>query len=138
MRLLSKAYYYMFYRFYKLFEAAPSRWWSEGKAGAAMTLMIIFLLFTIEGYYSISTRKNIIPENSGKLFVGALAFIIGVINYFIFAHNHRWQDIVLDFEKHSESCQRIGKLLFWFLILFIFVNMVYMFYLTSQINWSRD
>jgi hypothetical protein len=138
MKVLSKVYYYIFYRFYKLFDSAPSRWWSEGKAGAAMTLMTIFLVFTIEGYYSISTRKNIIPENNGKLIVSVLAFVIGAINYFIFAHNQRWQNIVLDFEKHSESCQRVGKLLFWFVILFLFVNMVYMFYLTSQIDWEND
>jgi len=131
-----KCYYYLFYRFYKLSEAAPSRWWSEWKAGAALTVMIFLILAVIEGYYSIITYKDIIPEKNGKLIVGAIAGSIGLMNYFIFAHREQWKSIISCFDKLPAKKQRTGKMLFWLFVIGVLGNLVFMFYLMSQIDWQ--
>jgi hypothetical protein len=137
MKMIRTFYYYLFYRFYKLSELAPSRWWSEGKAGAALTIIIIIVLFTVLQFYSFITYKDIIPEKNGKLIVGFIAGFIGLTNYFIFAHNNQWKSIVLHFDDLPKQKLRIGEMFFWIFIVGVLVSFIYVFYVLDWQHWRE-
>jgi len=48
MRMIMRAYDYVFYTFYRFWEIVPSRWWSEWKAG--VTLEVFFSAWTWNWY----------------------------------------------------------------------------------------
>jgi hypothetical protein len=135
MLKLRTFYYYLFYKFYKLSEAAPSRWWSEGKAGGAMTILAIFFVFTVAGYVMVFTKKDILPDDGWWIIIG-VGGGIGLLNYFIFAHNNQWREIINQFDSLPKKQQQYGSLLFWFILIGCLLNLIIMFYLMSQVDWQ--
>lgn len=125
MEKLVNCYYYLFYRFYKLSEAAPSRWWSEWKAGLIMALIVPIIITMGIGYYEIYFKSELLSDNARKIMAYILGGGSGIMNYFIFVHRDQWKSIISRFDKLPVKKQRIGKLLFalfvvWFLGAFIF------------------
>lgn len=136
MKTIKQYYYYLFYNFYLLFEAAPSRWLSYWKATAAMTILAVYIFAVFEGYFLVITKIDLFSENAIwiMVLVGASA---GLLNYFIFIHDDQWQIIITIFDDLSMKKRRLGRLLFLVFIMFVFFSLVYMFYLMSKIDWSN-
>ena len=132
MSKLLTGYYYLFYRFYKLFEAAPSRWWSEWKAGAVMTVLLPFIVVTLIGYYENLSNSEIMSNNFRKWMAIILGGVSGIVNYLMLAHHEQWKSIIFRFDQLSEKKQMIGKLVFWVFLAVMIFNIVYYLYLMSQ------
>ena len=66
---------------YRFAENAPSRWWSEWKAMLSVIVLEIMLLMTLEGYFSIIFKHDIVPGYDNLVTI-TQAVVITVFNYF--------------------------------------------------------
>ncbi len=136
MRYVKKAYYYLFYKLFKWYECGPSIWWSDWKAVLSIDVLCIFIGISIVTYYTIFIDRYF-RVGDGKFFLMVYIFLIATPNYFIFNHRNRWKYIVKEFEKLPKRKNEIGGWIVLVIILLIITNMVYAFFLMSQIDWSR-
>lgn len=137
MGIIKSAYNYFFYKLYRSFEGAPSRWLSEWKASLSMDILIVFVLISLSGYYTIFTKKELIPDNYYKLVIWIVGLLIASINYFIFNHRNSWQSIVAKFDRLPNKMNKRGTLVVWSIVLLILLNLIFMYYLLSQIDWKN-
>jgi hypothetical protein len=120
---------------YRLAENAPSRWWSEWKATLSLSVLEIMLLMSLEGYFSIIFKNDIVPGDDNFVTI-TQAVVIGIFNYYFFLHKDKWKMYVKELDKQSRRQQFIGGLVVWSLVFLILANLILMFYLMSRINWS--
>lgn len=136
MKKIKKAYHYLFYKFYKWYEDAPFVWWSEWKASLSIDLVLYFIIISIFLYYKIFFNRFIhLSENNTDAIV--LVLIVGGINYFIFHHQNKWKKIVKEFDQLSIKKNRIGGWLVTGFVCLIIANMIFAFYLMSQVDWTK-
>ncbi|SDZ97322.1 hypothetical protein SAMN05660909_00396 [Chitinophaga terrae (ex Kim and Jung 2007)] len=133
--MLKHYYWYFFYKMYRLAENAPSRWWSEWKAILFVSVLEIVALMTLEGYFSIIFKHDILPGYDNLVTI-LPAVVVTLFNYFFFLHHNRWKSYIKELDKQSSKQQLIGGLIVWSLVFLIFANLVFMFFLMSRINWS--
>lgn len=133
---IKKAYYYLFYKFYKMSEAAPSRWMSDWKAGICIIALEIWLLMSVGIYFSVFTKQSMELELSNPIVLMPLIIILA-LNYFLFVHTDVWKDYVKEFDKLPKKKNRIGSWIVLGIVLFVIVNLIFSFYLMSRIDWSQ-
>lgn len=136
MHKIKRAYYYLFYKFYKMSEAAPSRWWSEWKASLALDMVIFFFIFSLLIYYAvfINPYTNVGGETETIVILGIM---ILVPNYFVFHHRDQWKEIVSEFDQLPKRTNRIGSWIVFGVVMLVIANLVFAFYLMSQVDWSQ-
>jgi hypothetical protein len=133
---MKQAYYYLFYKFYRMSEAAPSRWWSEWKASLALDALIGFFIFSLLIYYKVLI--NPYTHIGGKTeTIIVMGILILIPNYFIFHHGDYWKVIVAEFDQLPKKKNRIGSWIVFGVVLFVIANLIFSFYLMSQIDWSQ-
>lgn len=132
MEKMKRVYYYLFYKFYKMSEAAPSRWWSDWKASLALIVLKIWFIVSILIYYKIFLNPNadIIGSEISWIF---LVIIISLIDYFTFHHRDQWKEIVAMFDQLPKKQNRIGSWIVLGVVLFVIANLIFSFYLYYQI-----
>lgn len=134
--MLKRAYYYVFYKLYKMSEAAPSKWLSDWKASLAIDVLLFFFLFSVTIYYKIFVNRYFSLDN--KFGVGIIYVLFIVIpNYFIFHHKDQWKDIVAEFDQLPKKKNLIGSWIVFGVVLLVIANLIFSFYLMSQIDWSQ-
>ena len=132
---LKKLYYYLYYKLYKLSEAAPSRWLSDWKAELAIDILEGFFIFSLLTYYTVFVNRHFQIPNS---FIIIMFYILTIAlpNYFIFHRRDQWKSIVHEFDKIPKNKNRIGGWIVFIIILLVIANLVFAFYQMSQINWK--
>lgn len=133
--MLKRAYYYLFYKFYKISEAAPSRWLSEWKASLAIDVLVLFILFSGVNYYNVFIDKTLAFDNK-LLFAFLYIALIAMPNYFIFNHRNKWKEIVVEFDKRPNSFNRTGSWLVTLFVIIVIANLCFSFYLMSLVDWG--
>ncbi len=133
---LKKAYCYLFYKFYKLFETSPFKWSSEWKTSFCISILEAMLVMTFDGYYTIVTKKEVFSGNPLPMAIVLIAVVYG-FNYYVFHHNDRWREYVKEFNKWSKKKNSIGSLIALLVVLLIITNLIFVYYLMSQIDWSK-
>ena len=131
--MIKKAYHYLFYKLYKFSEAAPSRWLSDWKAELALDMLWLFLCLSVFVYYTVFT-KQVVNFGDGKFVSILLIIFISLPNYFLFHHKNQWKKIVQKFDKLPKRANRIGGGLVLSFVLFVITNLIFSFYLMSQIK----
>lgn len=134
---IKKGYYYLFYKLYKFSEAAPSKWWSEWKASLVIDVLIYLLLLSAGGYYSIITKKDMLPIANPKFVIFLIVIGVVSINYFIFNYQDKWRIYVAEFDRWGKLKNRLGGLIVLLIIFLVVANLIFMFYLLSQIDWKQ-
>lgn len=137
--MIKKAYYYFFYKIYKSIEYTSEElggaFWTDFKAGLAIAALEIWLLLSIGNYFSVVTKKN--EELSITMPVVYIpVLILFILNYFSFMHNDKWKEYNRKFDQLPKSTNIIGTWIVVGIIVFIIGNLIYSFYLMSQIDWS--
>ena len=133
---IKKIYSYIFYKLYKFSEAAPSKWWSDWKALIALEALEVWLIISIFIYYDVITKKEL-PDDKTIVLVGVFIIIIlSLIKYFVFYHKDQWKIYVKEYDKLSKRQNKIGSALVIILIILILCNLIFSFFLMSQINWE--
>ncbi|THV62928.1 hypothetical protein [Chryseobacterium candidae] len=125
--LIKKAYYYLFYKFYKMSASAPSKWWSEGKASMAIGVLEIWTIISILIYY-----KILIDPSSNIMGTTIIWFIIiiaiTIADYYIFHHKNKWKNIISEFDKLPRKKNILGSWIVFGLVLLITGNFIFSFY----------
>ena len=131
---LTKAYYYFFYKLYKWI--GEENGWADWKASLAMDALIFFFLFSFIIYTDVFINPNLNLGND-YLLTGIFILIIVVPNYFIFNHKDQWKGIIKEFDKLPERKDNIGGAIVFAVLLFIIGNLIFSFYLMSQVDWAQ-
>ncbi len=133
MEKLKNAYYYLFYKIYKFSEAAPAKWGSDWKAGISIIALEIWFLLALICYYNVLVDRYFQLRKSHFIIAG---MIIIVSNYFAFFYTDVWKDYVKKFDALPKKINRIGSWIVFGIVILVIVNLVFAFYLMSQVNWS--
>ena len=129
---MKRAYYYLFYKFYKLAESSPSRWLSDWKAGVCIIALELFLISSIANYFVFFVDKSLhLAELSNW---GLIICVLAVVtpNYIAFLHTDTWKDYVMEFDRLPKKKNRIGGWIILGVVLFVIINFIFSFYLYYQ------
>jgi len=130
---IKKAYYYLFYKFYKFGEWSLSSFPSDWTATVAILALEIGFLISLKVYYFDFFNRNddwdpfslqtIIPF-AGILLLNGVAFLI----------NDKWKTYIDEFEHWPEKKNLIGTWVVVGIFFFVIVNIVVAFHLMGQIT----
>ncbi len=138
--MIRKAYYYLFYKIYKSIEYTSEEFggafWTDFKTGLVIAALEIWLLLSIGNYYSIITKKNADLSLTMPIVYIPLLLLL-ILNYFSFMHNDKWKEYNRQFDKLSKKKNIVGTWIVVGVVVFIIANLIYSFYLMSQIDWSQ-
>lgn len=133
---MKRAYYYLFYKFYKMSEAAPSRWLSDWKAGIVIIALETWLLLSLIIYYNVFIDRYFnLTATSPVIILSSIAILLG--NYFAFVHTDEWKAYVKEFDALPKKKNQIGSLIVFAIVVLVIANLVFSFYLMSQIDWKQ-
>lgn len=123
-------YYFLFYKFFKISEAAPSRWLSDWKAELCVDILGLFVFSSLVLYYRSFIDVNSEIGNGNALLCFFILF--SLFNYFIFHHKDKWRVIVQQFEALPIRTNRMMTFSAWLFVSLVIVNFVLSFYLFYQ------
>ncbi|QKJ31280.1 hypothetical protein HQ865_16445 [Mucilaginibacter mali] len=129
---LKKAYYYLFYKFYKFGEASPSLFPNDLTAAFAIDWLEALLLASI-GFYlmPLTGRNGHLSVFSFQVLLPLL--VIFLINHFAFIHDKRWKKYIDEFDRFPQKKNNKGT---WFvigIIAFIIINFGFSVYVMKQV-----
>lgn len=135
MTAIQKYYDYLFFTFYRFWEKAPSKWWSDWKAMLTIDFLKIFILSGIFGYTLYFTKLNLIPETP------VIPIIIGLLlfgtDYYYFIYGDKWKKRIRKFENIEARRDRIGIILIVTIIIIAIIFLIYSYYLMSTVDWNN-
>ncbi|ROH97952.1 hypothetical protein [Chryseobacterium daecheongense] len=138
--MIKKAYYYFFYKIYKSIEYTSDelggKFWSDWKASLVLDVLFYFIITSLFIYYKIFFNRYIhLSESNFDIFLIIIPIIL--FNYFIFHHKYQWKNIVKEFDRLPREKNLLGGWIVFGIILFIIANLIFSFYLMSQIDWVQ-
>jgi len=135
---IKKAYYYLFYKFYKFGEWTPSSFPSDWTAGFSISILETALVFSLKFYYiEFFDHNNNIKLYSPEIIVPLLVIFIG--NSFAFVISSKWKYYIIEFDNWPKSKNLLGTWIVVGIILltfFIIISSMYM--LGPFINHSKQ
>lgn len=119
-------YYYLFYKFYKLFDFFKTKGFPpESKAIVMVMSLNLWIILSIFFYYNIVSGKR----GSLILFLLISLLIIIVGNWFIFWRKDKWRKYVTEFDQWPEEKNKQGTWIVAGLTLLLFTNLVFSLYM---------
>ncbi len=130
---IKKAYYYIFYKFLRLFEAfEQTKWLSDFKAGLVLYSLEIFFLISLKVYYiDFFNRNEEFEANSVQTIIPFISLLL--VNYFAFLYNDKWKSYVEEFDNWPVKRNIIGTWVIVGIVAFVMINLILSFYIMSQI-----
>lgn len=140
MKSIKKCYYYFFYKIYHSIWYTSNAFGGESlisyKAGGVMLALEAWVLFSIGAYYAIYTKTfNELSILMPVVYIPAL--LVFMFNYFTIHYKNNWKKYNFEFDNYSKRKNRIGGWIVFGIILLIMANLIYSFYLLSEIDWSK-
>lgn len=135
MEKIKTMYQYIFYKLYKFYKKAPTEWWSDWKASLTLDVLLFFVILSLYIYYQVMINPYA-KLASSNIYCIVIAIIISVFNYFIFESNDQWKLIVRRFDKLPAKKNKIGSWLVSGFVALVISNLIFAFYLMSQIDWN--
>lgn len=133
---LRKMYDYFFYKLYKSFEAAPSKWLSDWKASFFVLVLEIWLCLSVLNYYSVIVKKAVLSDEGLTTASISIVLVLAAIKYLNFEYQDRWKLVVKSFDSLPRQKNRIGAYVVWTIVVLIFINLVFSFFLLSRVDWK--
>lgn len=129
-------YQYLFYILYVSLEKYSSpRFWSEWKAASLLVIFLFSIIYSLILYYTILINRYSTLGNN-LYFLFSIVVIISVINYFLFIRDNKWKNIIEKFERLPKNKNKIGTIICNLFFIVSIINLIYAFYLFSQVNWT--
>jgi len=103
-------YKYLFYRLYKLLRRGEMAWWTDFRTSLMLSVFEILILALIE--FKITMHWNL----AGEVFYGKWGYIALIasppllINYFLFLHQNKWEQVIQKFDSEEKSNKRKNDL----------------------------
>jgi hypothetical protein len=135
MNKIKVAYDYLFFSFYRFWEKAPSKWWSEWKSVLTISFFGVLLLLSLYGYIIFYFKILEDPFSNTKAGPALLGFLVYLFNHYYFIYKKKWKKKIDKFKYLSKSKDKIGIILIISFLLVIIVNLIYSFYLVSTVDW---
>ncbi|KIA92748.1 hypothetical protein OC25_15240 [Pedobacter kyungheensis] len=133
MMKIKKAYYYLFYKFYKFGEWSPSVLPSDFTATFAIACLEILLLISLKFYYiEFFDRNDTFVFSSLQTLIPLSGVVI--VNYYAFLNNKSWKTYVQKFDKWPEHKNLIGTWAVILFVAFVFGNLALAFHIMGKIT----
>ncbi|WP_265429945.1 hypothetical protein [Chryseobacterium sp. YIM B08800] len=120
---MKKAYYYFFYKLYKimLWTSSPfENFFSKFRASLALMALELWIVFTIQNCYEIF--NEITPKSSSNVFIYIMGLIIIISNYIsLDYYDNVWKKYKQEFDELSRKKNTFGGMIVWGIIIFITV-----------------
>jgi hypothetical protein len=140
MKFIKKSYYYFFYKIYRSIEytseLSGGKFLTLFKAGVVMIALEIWILISISAYYAIYKKISLELSLSMPIIYIPLLIIVA-FNYFTLDYKDNWKKYNTEFANYSKKKNRIGGWIVFGIIVLIMANLIYSFYLMSEIDWSK-
>jgi len=121
---ITKAYYYLFYKFYILFEHfEQTRWQTRSKAVMCIGLLELFLFFSLINYWDYFAKWKCALQILLPLCL-ILLIVLGLIHWFLFSKNDKWKIFVAEFETWPPKKNVTGTLIIVAIIILIVGNFI--------------
>lgn len=101
-----------------------------------MIVLEIWIFFSFGNYYTICTKRFVEITFSMPIVYIPLLIIVG-FNYFALDYKNNWKKYNVEFANYSKRKNRIGGWIVFGIILLIISNLIYSFYLMSEVDWSK-
>lgn len=132
MKIIKKAYYYLFYKLYNHYENSSMPWGSDFKASASIGALEIWLILSILNYFLLITGKTIGNLNIWQPFVFIPAILLFLLHYFAFIRTDVWKEYNKEFDQLSREKNKRDGITTWCIIIFIIINTIFSYYLLFQ------
>lgn len=139
MKFIKKSYFF-FYKIYRSIEytsgLSGGKFLVLFKAGIVMIALEIWILVSLANYYAIYTKT--LKELSISMPVVYIpGLIIFAFNVFTLDYKDNWKKYNTEFANYSKRKNRIGGWIVFGIIVLIISNLIFSFYLMSEIDWSQ-
>jgi hypothetical protein len=125
---MKKAYYYLFYKFYKFGEWSPSLFPSNSTAVLLIMSLELFLAVSLYNYYSILFDHNWFNEFFSFKYFAAI-ILIPLVNLYIFFRDDKWRSHIKEFDNFPREKNIRGTWIVIFIVFLIVVNLMFSMYL---------
>ena len=135
---ITEIYYYLFYKFYKLFAAFKPKIWPADMSAVTVVLSLeICILFSLSNYYDVFIkRQEDLEFLSLKILIPFI--LILAIKWLAFWRNDKWKDYVSKFDQWSENENSRGTQAVVLLTIIIIANLILSFYLNPPpAGWKQ-
>jgi len=122
------SYYYLFYIFYRLFEAFDqTRWLTKVKATISVATLEVLMVFSCVNYWDVFNhqKSNTVFFSLEIVICIIIIIIILLIKWFVFISNDKWKSYVIEFDQWSKDKNLKGTKITIVITLFIFFNFVF-------------
>lgn len=135
MRMIMRAYDYVFYTFYRFWEIVPSRWWSEWKAGVTLVFLCVLFISGISNIQNYLFKS--ISLSDYPYFSLVLGLVIGIIHHFMYTYKNRWKKKIEKFRDINKKKDVYGILLVLVIVILIISIYSYSNHLLRTIDWQN-
>ncbi|KIA92746.1 hypothetical protein OC25_15230 [Pedobacter kyungheensis] len=132
MMKIKKAYYYLFYKFYKFGEWSPSVFPSDLTATLAIIFLELSTWASFKIYYKFFHRGYYVDFFSFQELIPLICIIL--INYFAFVHDQTWKKYFKKFEGLSKEQNSKGTFRVALIIFILLINFSFSLYVIGRIN----
>jgi purine-cytosine permease-like protein len=130
---IKRAYYYLFYKFYKFGEWSPSVFPSDFTATFAIACLEVLFLMSLKFYYiEFIDRNDTFTFFSFQTLTPLLAVLL--INYFAFINNSNWKKYIREFDRLPKNINLIGTWVVIGMASFVIGSLALAFYIMGQIT----
>lgn len=134
MEQIKKAYYLLFYKVYRFWEAISYDSWSDWKAYVIISCTEMLFLVELIVWWSVATKMSF---DVSKVWLTVIGLIISIINYNLFLSNDRWKEYEAEFKNYSKQKSRIAGWLSFMFLVGVLSSLIFAFYQMSLIDWSK-
>jgi hypothetical protein len=132
---IRKAYFYLFYKFYK-FGSNSGPFPNDFSAAVLLVILETLILAVLKFYYiGFVDHNDTIEPTSIETILPLLAVFF--INYFAFIHNDKWKKYFKEFDKLPRYKNIIGTWIVIILVAFILINVVISFNIMGKIAANK-
>jgi hypothetical protein len=101
-----------------------------------MIALEIWILLSLVNYYTVYSKVFVELSILMPMVYIPLIIVIG-FNYLTLDYNNNWKKFNVEFENYSIKKNRIGSCIVFGIILIIICNLIFSFYLMSQVDWNK-
>lgn len=130
--MIGRVYDYLFFTFYRFWEKAPSRWWSEWKAGVTMIFLWIAIISIISNFKMYLFRTASLSDY--PILALSLCFVIGIMHHFMYTRNDKWRNKILKFRDIDKRKDTYGILTVIVLVGLIIFGLIYSIRLLGTVD----
>ncbi len=135
MRKIKEAYDYLFYVYYRFWEAGPSVWWSEAKAMITIGMLVVYAYLSVLNILSYFTKFYLAEVVNYKIHI-VIGVVLALSSNISFYRGKRWKRIIDKYKNIYKKKNRWGAFIVTLFTLTVVGIFIYSIYLVSTVDWE--